>query len=237
LALGLHLSGLSVGLAAMAAGGVASLLTVRSDLVRRGGFRQLRRHWQLGRWLVSESFLYSVTIYGIWAFVIPRAGASVAGQLRAAQQLFVPVQTVIAGLNTVLLARFARHHGRSRSRALGVLQVALTGAWGALLIGLGPWVTSLLFGPAFHLSRWNLAVFTAALMAAAYLDLSALRLRATRNVRPLITARVATSVVALGGAILVGSSFIGVAASFLASQLVGACFIARATPERSGLSQ
>jgi O-antigen/teichoic acid export membrane protein len=232
LLLGLHLPGPSVGLAALAAGGIASLPTVHRDLLRPGGLRQLPRLWQLGRWLVGESFLFSLTTYGIWVFVVPRAGTAVAGQLRAAQQLFMPVQTIIVGLNTVLLARFARAHDRPRNLSVEALQVALTGAWGTLLISIGPVVTGLLFGPSFLLSRWNLTIFTASLMAAVLFDLSALRLRAVRTVRPLITARIATSVVAVGGAAIAGSSFSGVAASLLASQLIGLHMLHRARPEQ-----
>jgi O-antigen/teichoic acid export membrane protein len=234
--IGLHRPGLMVGLTALAAGGVASLTTVAHDLVRPGGFRELPRLWRLGRWLVGESALYSVTTYGIWAFVVPRAGTAVAGQLRAAQQLFVPVQTVVVGLNTVLLARFARAHGRPRNLSVEALQVGLTAAWGVLLVSVGPAVTTVLFGSLFRLSRWNLTIFTAALMAGVLFDVSALRLRAARVVRPLITARIATSVVALGGAALAGSSFTGVAASMLASQLTGIYMLHRLRPDAGPLT-
>ena len=143
----------------------------------------------------------------------------------------MPVQTIVVGLKTVRLARFARANCRQRNLSVEALQVGLTGAWGVLLISLGPTVTTVLFGPSFLLSRWNLTIFTAALMAAVLFDLSALRLRAVRAVRPLIVARVATSVVALGGAAVAGSSFAGVAASLLASQLVGLHMLHRARPE------
>jgi O-antigen/teichoic acid export membrane protein len=218
-----YLSGLELGLAALAAGGLVSTLTIWRLLRLRGGLEQLFRLWQLGRWLVCESLLYGLTTYGIWLLVVPRAGPSVAGELRAGQQLFAPVQTILIGLNTIMLSRFARprQHSDSSGLVLALLQAGLTGTLGILLVLLGPHATSLVFGPAFRLDRRDLILLTATLMVTAVFEVAALQLRATGHVRPLVVARALAGAVTLGGVALIGTSFAGAVASLLIGSLVG----------------
>lgn len=99
-----HLTGLKLGLAALSAGGLVSVVTIWRELRFLKGAQHLSRLWQLGRWLVGESLLYGITTYGIWLLIVPRAGPGVAGELRAGQQLFAPIQTILIGLNVVLLS-------------------------------------------------------------------------------------------------------------------------------------
>ncbi len=218
-----RLSGVELGLAALGAGGLASVLTVVRQLRLPGGLAHLPRLWRLGRWLVGESLLFGLANYGVWSLVVSRAGPGVAGGVRAGQQLFMPIQTVLIGLNTVLLGRFAgfREGQEDAGPVLGYLQVGLTGAWGVLLMALGPHATSLVFGPAFQLPRRDLAVLTAALIMTTVFQLAAVRLRAAGQVRPLMVARAAAGAVTFGGAALIGASVTGVAASLLAGALVG----------------
>jgi hypothetical protein len=219
-----YLTGVKLGLAALAAGGLASVLTIWRELRLVDGVEHFLRLWQLGRWLMGESLLYGLTTYGIWVLVVPKAGYAVAGELRAGQQLFAPVQTILIGFNTVLLGHFARQREFSSSSGfkMGFLQAGLLGAWGMLLVIPGPHIVNLLFGPGFRIPRIDLGVLTMALMAGTIFELSALRLRAARYGRPLIVARAMASAVALSGTALIGASFVGVATSLLVSSLVGA---------------
>jgi O-antigen/teichoic acid export membrane protein len=222
-----QLPGAELGMAALAAGGLASVLTVWRQLRLPAGLAQVTRLWRLGRWLAGENLLYGVSNYGVWLLLVSRAGPGVVGGLRAGQQLFTPVQTALIGLNTVMLGRFARlREGQARAGLLlGSLEVGVTGAWGALLVALGPRATSAIFGPAFQLPRRDLAVLTAALMVTTAFELAALRLRAARQVRSLVVARAASSAVVLAGTALTGTSVMGVAASLLGGSLLGGSLV------------
>jgi O-antigen/teichoic acid export membrane protein len=226
-ALGLVLAGvrgLALGLAALAAGGVGSVLSVARWLRCSWQPGHLIRLWRLGRWLTGESLLYGLGAYGVWLLAVPRAGAGVVGELRAAQQLFAPVQVMAVGLNVIMLGRLAATHGRltSAARLLGLAQLVLLTCWSCLLVVLGPAATGLLFGDRFEISRLELAVLALSVVAGAAYELAALRLRAARLVRVLVRTRFAVTLTALTMAVAIGTSFVGVVTAFLASQLLGA---------------
>jgi len=215
--------GLSLGLWAVASGGVACLASISTLL---GGSRRpgaLSRLWRLGRWLMGETLLYGLTIYGIWVLFVPKAGMDVAGRFRAAQQLFAPVQTVLVGLNTVLLGRLARVRGTPATAvgACALVQAGLITAWSAVAVGFGPAVTARVFGDGFQLPRSELLALAGALLATTGFDLAALGLRAAGRGRTLIRARGAVAVIGLAGVILFGTTFLRVAAVIVVSQLVG----------------
>jgi len=224
-ALGLAVAGvrgLPLGLWAIALGGVACLASIRTLL--RGPLRlePLRRMWRLGRWLVGETLLYGLTIYGIWLLFVPKAGTHVAGQFRAAQQLFSPAQTIMLGLNTVRLGRLARAPAAATGvGAYALLQAGLIGAWGAVVVGLGPLATTKVFGAAFQLPRGDLLALTAAVLTSTGFDLAALRLRAMGRGRTLIRARGAVAAIGLAGVALFGTTFHRVAVALTVSQLIG----------------
>ena len=218
---GVH--GLLLGLWAVALGGLACLASIRTLLGGPLRLEPLRRLWSLGRWLIGDTLLYGLTIYGIWVLFVPKAGTDVAGRFRAAQQLFAPVQTVLVGLNTVLLGRLARPHAAAATRvgAYALLQTGLISLWGAVVVGLGPAVTARVFGASFQLPRTELLALSGAVLATTSLDLVTLRLRAMGRGRALLRARAAVAVVGLGGVLLFGSTYVRVAAVIIVSQLVG----------------
>jgi O-antigen/teichoic acid export membrane protein len=147
----------------------------------------------------------------------------VVGELRAAQQLFAPIQVVIVGLNVIMLGRLATTHGRlsSGARILGIVQLSLLASWSCLLVLLGPAATGRLFGDGFGVGRLEMAVLALSVVAGAAYELTALRLRAARLGRVLVMTRLAVTTVALAVALIIGSSFLAVVAAFLTSQLVG----------------
>jgi hypothetical protein len=239
LAVGLvHMRGLWVGVAALALGGLASLLTIRRFLQGIRCAERLRRLWGLGRWLVVDVFLSGLMIYGVWLLFVPKAGSEVAGQMRASQQLFAPVQTVTLGLNLVLIGRFAASRRQSRRdvRWSGFLQLALVGAWGLLVTGLGPTVAGVVFGDAFQVPRGDLAALTAAVMATTAFELAAVRLRAERDTRRLLAARLTVTLVGMSGVVLLATSVVRLALVILVSHLVGLS-ATRAGRTRTGLRQ
>jgi O-antigen/teichoic acid export membrane protein len=221
--------GLALGLAALAAGGIGSVISVTRWLLRPWQPSHLIRLWRLGRWLTGESLLFGLGAYGVWLLAVPRAGAGVVGELRAAQQLFAPIQVVIVGLNVVLLGRLATTRGRlSRgSHVLGLTQFAVLVCWSCLLVLLGPTATDLLFGDHFQIGRTGLVILAAAILAEAAYELAALRLRAARLVRDLVRIRFAVTATALTAALAFGTSFTGVVVAMLTSQILGAVLACR----------
>jgi len=218
---GMH--GLWVGLAAMGVGGLASLLSIRSFLRRTRSIERLRRIWRLGRWLVVDVLLSGFMIYGIWLLFVPKAGFEVAGQMRACQQLFAPAQTAILGLNVVLLSRFAgyQNHTWHYVRRSGFLQIVLVGFWGLLVVGVGPTAAGLVFGAGFQIPRHELAALTAAVMATTAFELTAVHLRANRDMRRLLTARLTVTLIGLSGVLLLATSVARLALIILLSYLGG----------------
>jgi O-antigen/teichoic acid export membrane protein len=216
--------GVELGLAALAGGGLASVLSITQWLRRSWTLAPFGRLWQLGRWLTGESLLYGLGNYGVWLLAVPRAGADIAGELRASQQLFAPVQVVLVGLNVVMLGRLAATGGRlsGSARLLGLVQLVMIGLWSFVLITAGPTLTGLLFGDRFEPSRGELAILAMSTTVTAIYTMAGQRLQASRLVRILFGVRAVATVTALATALIIGTSFVGVVAAFLASQLIGA---------------
>jgi hypothetical protein len=215
--------GYILGLSALASGGVASVFSVRRYLHGPHSHLHALRLWSLGRWLVSESLLFSITTYGIWAMVVPRAGAEIAGQLRAGQQLFAPMQTVLAGVNIIALGHLASpDSGSSPGRSAGTLRAGVVGLWGLIVICIGPSVMTSLFGEEFLLTRLELLALTSAMMATAFYEFLALALRARKNGRTLLIARAIGGIVTLLMTLMVGHFVVGVAMAMLIGQAAAA---------------
>jgi hypothetical protein len=224
LGLAAGLDGVELGLAGLALGGLAAVASVQRALRDGCTAAQVLAAWRVGRWLVAEGLLYNLCVFGVWMAAGPRAGLGVVGELRAGQQLFAPVQTLLVGINTLLFGRLAETRGRlvGAARPLVAVEVAVIGAWGILLVGAGPAAAGLVFGDGFRLGHGELAVLAMAAVVACGFELTALQLRAALLMRPLLVARAGCAAVALAGAATFGSSLATVAAVLLASQLVAA---------------
>jgi O-antigen/teichoic acid export membrane protein len=220
--------GLDLGLLALAAGGIVSILTIQMYIRDVRGIAHISRLWQLGRWIAIESLLYGIATYGIWLLVVPRAGLSAAGELRAGLQLFAPMQTILIGLNTIFLGRLARAQvSPKRVQDARMLEIGLTGAWGGLMAGLGPRAVSIVFGDAFQLPRVHILALTALVMATTGFEFAALRLRAAGRIPSLLRARGAATASALAAAALWGTSFLGVVIAIFVSQVIGSIAVRR----------
>jgi len=231
--------GLPLGLAALASSGVASVMSISGHLHGLFEVSHVVRLWKLGRWLVGESLLYGLGAYGVWLLAAPRAGTAVIGALRAAQQLFAPVQLIVNGLNIILLSRLAERKGEltGAARCLSVMQVASVASWGVVVATLGPEVGVLLFGDRFVLTRPELSILAAAVSVGVTYEVAALRLRAARLVRSLVTTRAIVTVAALAGTAAIGTSFVRVAAAVLVSQLLGTWLASMASSRQRRMGQ
>lgn len=219
----LGMTGAGLGMMAMAAGSLAAVGTVRHQLARRhvrGDFLEL---WKVGRWYVGESLLFAAGAYGFWIVAVPRAGTAIAGHLRAVQQLFAPIQSILVGLSTILLARLAASRGRfvGSARWAGITQVVVVGVWAIAVVAAGPAAVTAVFGGEFAVGRLELALFGLAAVAGTAYGVSALQLRAVKRGKALIRARAGATVVGLGGLLLFGTSFRAIAIINACSQLCG----------------
>lgn len=216
--------GSMLGMTAMASGSIASLWTIRPFLIKRTwDVSQVIRLWELGRWFVGEGFIFVLGAYGFWFIAAPRAGVAVAGQLRGVQQLFAPLQAVMVGISTIMLARLAKTGGRltGDARALGFLQVGGNAAWAVLVLLVGSTGLTLVFGDGFEVPRSTLALFGLSVTLGAAYGVTALRLRAARLGRALLRARLAATSISLVGVALLGFSLESIVMVMVAAQFAG----------------
>ena len=219
------LAGVRLGLVALILSGMASILSVPRCL-RGMRFARLAELWRLGRWLACDAVFYGLAAFGVWLLALPRAGEAVACDVRAALQLFGPVQAVMLGLNMLLLRRLAGERGRlaGAARTLVAVQVTLVVGGSATLIALGPRATRMVFGPGFMMSRGELLAVAVALLAQTACEVTLSRLRSVGMVRPAMFARVLVTAVAVAAAYAVATSLVGVMVALLLSQLAGTAF-------------
>ncbi len=219
------LGGVRLGLTALIVSGLASILSVPRCL---HGMRvaRLAALWRLGRWLACEGVLYGLAAFGVWLLALPRSGEAVASDVRAALQLFGPVQAVMLGLNMMLLRRLAGEGGRlaGAARTLAAVQLTVVVGGSTTLIALGPRATQLVFGNGFAMGRAELLAVSVALLAQTACELGLSRLRSVGRVRTVLLGRVVVTVVAIAAAFAVGTTLIGVMVALLVSQLAGAAF-------------
>lgn len=228
------LTGVRLGLVALILSGMASILSVPRCL-RGMRFGRLAELLRLGRWLACDAVFYGLAAFGVWLLALPRAGEAVACDVRAALQLFGPVQAVMLGLNMLLLRRLAGEDGRlaGAARTLVGVQVALVVGGSGTLLALGPRATRTVFGDGFVMGRGELLAVAVALLAQTACEVTLSRLRSVGLVRPAMFARVLVTAVAVVAAYAVATSLVGVMLALLLSQLAGAGF-AFACIARSG---
>jgi len=232
------LAGVRLGLLALILSGLASILSVPRCLhgLNSMRFARLAELWRLGRWLACDAVFYGLAAFGVWLLALPRAGEAVASDVRAALQLFGPVQAVMLGLNMLLLRRLAGEGGRvaGAARTLVAVQVSLVVGGSAALIALGPRATRMVFGDGFSMSRGELLAVAVAMLAQTACEVSLSRLRSVGKVRTAMFGRILVTVVAVAAAYAVGTSLVGVMVALLVSQLAGAGFAFAARTHDAG---
>jgi O-antigen/teichoic acid export membrane protein len=181
------ISGLiTMGLASLAAGVLLQwrLTASRSLSVEAAPPRSemLRQHWTYGRWALFTSVLGWVPA-NVFMLILPLWGGNAAsGDLRAANNLILPVQQLLAAAGPMLLPLLVRSqaHPKFRQRvlwlALGFMIAPL--AWAILLGTIGPWIGEWLYDGGFQLSRQLLILLSVQTIIAAGVLVIATGLRA-----------------------------------------------------------
>jgi len=219
------LTGVRLGLVALISSGLASIFSVPRCL-HGMRFARLAELWRLGRWLACDAVFYGLAAFGVWLLALPRAGEAVASDVRAALQLFGPVQAVMLGLNMLLLRRLAGEGGRlaGAARTLVAVQVTMVVGGSATLIALGPRATRMVFGNGFSMGRGELFAVAIAMLAQTACEVNLSRLRSVGMVRSAMFGRILITAVAIAAAYSVGTSLVGVMVALLVSQLAGTAF-------------
>lgn len=164
----------------------------------------------------------------IGILMLPVYGVAAAGVLRAASTTFGPLNTLIAYLDTGVLAALAR-----RSRTRDRVTVVLVGAgfsvivlgWGAVLLWLPQTVGVFLLGQTWILAREILPITTVEYVFVGLSAAAALFLKVRGHARQLLSAKVAWALTSLAGvsiAVLVHAEFVAVPWSLALGAAVGA---------------
>lgn len=222
----------AMAVAAIAATLPAMLATLRTAATRTGpGSGWLRQSWGVGRWdavgslatwAYSQSYVYIAALHG---------GLAEAGEVSAARLLAAPLPLFWASYSNVLRPRASQllaegsTHGLARlARRSLLLVLAVSLAWGLLLVALDPWTNRLAFGGQMQdllpLSLWWVAYSG----ACGITTIASGMLRSGLAFRQVLLLQLASSVVAL--ALLAASLRFSSSVALVVAMLVSECLSA-----------
>jgi O-antigen/teichoic acid export membrane protein len=187
-------------------------------------------HWRYGRWAMGISVLIWLSGWACYQLLPPWLGLEGVAALRAAMNLVLPAQQVIAALSLLMLPRLVGALAGGGPGAAGrivrrFLWVFVTGAaaYLALLAWLGPWAMQQLYSGRYpQLGAWVAVAGLLPLSMAVYTPFE-MALRAAQRVRAAFWCNVARAaltlglVVPLGGWLGLKAVLVGMSAASAAS--------------------